>query len=224
MAMNSPGQKKRILVVDDHPVVRRGLMEVLDQDSELAVCGEADDSIGTLRQIEQQRPDAVLVDLTLKDCSGIELTKMIKSQYPSLPVLVLSFHTEGIYVERALRAGAKAYVTKDEPPDKLILAIKRCLNERVYISEEIAGQMLSKFVGGHATTNGCPVDCLTDRELEVFEYIGQGLTTRQISLKLHRSAKTIDSHCANIKSKLKLLNARDLLQHAIEWVQYQRAA
>lgn len=222
MANGKQAEKKKVLVVDDHPVVRRGLVEVIDQDDDLMVCGEAEDAAGAIKAISTLKPDIAVVDITLKDSSGIELTKSIKMQFPDLPVLVLSFHSEGIYVERALRAGAKAYVTKDESPDKLLLALRRSLTERVYVSEEIAGQMLSKFVGGRPGAGGSAVDRLTDRELEVFEYIGQGLTTRQIALKLHRSAKTIDSHCANIKSKLKLMNARDLLQHAIEWVQFQR--
>ena len=163
-----------------------------------------------------------VVDISLKDSSGIELIKDLKVRFPDLLVLVLSMHDESFYAERVLRAGARGYVTKEEATESVIIAIRKLLDGGIYLSDNMASKMLSKFVDGPSEAGGLPVDRLTDRELEVFEFIGRGTSTRQIADKLHLSIKTIESHRENIKRKLKLDNATELLQHAVKWVQIEQ--
>ena len=185
----------------------------------MEVVGEAEDAPEALEVIEKIHPDIVLVDISLKETSGIELIKDIHIRYPRLPVLVLSMHQESFYAERVLRAGAKGYVTKEEATEKVVAAIRQVLAGQIYLSDRMASKMLSKLVEGRPGSDALSVERLSDRELEVFECIGQGLTTRQISTRLNRSVKTVESHRANIKRKLKLQNATELLQYAVQWVQ-----
>ncbi len=215
--------KTRIAIIDDHPIVRQGLSELICHQSEFIVCGEAEDAPSALRMVEASRPDVAIVDISLKDSSGIELIKDLKVRFPKILILVLSMHDESFYAERVLRAGARGYVTKEEATECVITAIRKLLDGGIYLSELMASRMLSKFVEGPSDAGGLPVDRLTDRELQVFELVGRGISTRQIAQKLHLSIKTVESHRENIKRKLKLDNATELLQHAVKWVQIEQS-
>jgi DNA-binding NarL/FixJ family response regulator len=212
----------RVLLVDDHPVVRQGLAQLINGESDMEVCGQAESASEALKAIKQDEPDAAVVDISLKDSNGIELIKDLKVRHPQLPVLVLSMHDESFYAERCLRAGARGYITKEEAIETVLTAIRRVLSGDLYLSENMASKMLSVFVSGGRSAAGSDVERLSDRELEVFELIGLGYQTREVAERLHLSVKTIDSHRANIKRKLGLANATELLQHAIQWVQCER--
>jgi len=212
-------KKAKVLLVEDHPIVRHGLVQLIDAQGDLSVCGEAESAPDALEAIGKSKPDVVIVDISVKGANGIKLIKDIKARCPDLPVLVLSMHEESLYAERALRAGAKGYVMKQEATETLLTAIRRVLGDDIWVSDEIAARMLRKFVDrGNPVLLG-PMDSLSDRELEVFEFIGRGLGTRQIAAKLELSVKTVESYRAHIKQKLSLKNAMELVQHAIHWVQ-----
>jgi len=213
-----PLEKRGVLIVDDHPIVRQGLAQLIDQEHDLHVCGQAEDAHEAMRAIRELNPDLAIVDISLKDTSGIELSKDIKVRHPGLPVLILSMHDEGIYAERALRAGARGYVMKQEATERVVTAIRRVLSGEVYVSESVAAKMVSKLVAGPAQSGGSPVDRLSDRELEVFRLIGAGYGTREMAEKLHLSVKTIETYRAHIKEKLDLVDANELLRTAINWV------
>jgi DNA-binding NarL/FixJ family response regulator len=213
--------RARILIVDDHPIVRQGLTELINHESDLFVCGEAEDAHQAMGAIRTLGPDMVIVDISLKETSGMELIKDIKFQYPDLLVLALSMHDESLYAERALRAGAKGYVMKQEATEKVVTAIHKVLGGQVYVSESMAGKMVRKLVGGGSESGTSPIDRLSDRELEVFLLIGRGHGTRQIAEKLHLSIKTIETYRAHIKEKLNLADAAELLQYAIQWTSSQ---
>lgn len=215
-------RKTRVFVVDDHPVVRQGLKLLVDHEPDMEMIGQAESAADALRQIASSIPDVVIADVSLKDSSGIELVKDLHVRFPDLPVLILSMHDESLYAERVLRAGARGYVMKDEATDKVIVALRHILKGELYLSAAMASKMLSKFVEGRSGTGGLPMERLSDRELEVFEFIGQGLGTRQIAERLGLSIKTVEAHRESIKKKLKLPDATALLQHAIHWVQYER--
>ncbi|QNN25333.1 response regulator transcription factor [Planctomycetales bacterium ZRK34] len=218
------GQDVRILIADDHPIVRRGLVELLEQESDFQIVAEVESGQQTMRALREQPVDLSIVDLSLKDISGIELIKQIKAQYEDMPVLVLSMHDETIYANRALRAGAAGYIMKQEGTEKLIEAIRIVLSGDVYVSSRMTGRLLSRMIGRDDPVGETPADCLSDRELEVFELLGQGLGTRQIAQRLHVSIKTIESHRERIKQKLKLANANELVQHATQWVMRETGA
>ena len=211
-----------VLIVDDHPIVRQGLAQLIDQEDDLHVCGQAEDAHEAMRAIRELSPDMVVVDISLKDTSGIELIKDIKVRCPDLPVLTLSMHDEGVYAERAMRAGARGYIMKQEATERVVTAIRRVLSGEVYVSEGMAAKMVSKLVAGPAQTGGSPVDRLSDRELEVFRLIGTGYGTREMAEKLHLSIKTIETYRAHIKDKLDLIDANELLRTAITWVNAER--
>jgi DNA-binding NarL/FixJ family response regulator len=216
------GAKKnptRILIVDDHPLMRQGIGQLINAEKEMIVCGEAEDANKAIDAIATTKCDIAIIDISLKGSSGIELLKNIKVRYPKLPVLVLSMHDEAVYAQRALRAGASGYIMKQEGAEKVLIAVRKILNGEVYVSERLGARMLNQLVGGRATLAGSPIDALSDRELEVFGLIGQGHGTRPIAEKLHLSVKTIESHRAHIKEKLNLKNATELVHHAIQWVQ-----
>ncbi len=219
----SAAEPVRLLLVDDHPVVRKGLAQLIDGESDMAVCGEAETATEALAIVRQTEPDLAIIDISLKDSSGIELIKDLRARYPRLPVLVLSMHDESFYAERCLRAGAMGYVTKEEATETVLTAVRRILSGDLYLSEKMASKMLSVFVSGGRNSSGSSIDRLSDRELEVFELIGRGLPTREVAEKLHLSVKTIESHRANIKRKLNLSNATELLQRAIQWVEVERS-
>jgi DNA-binding NarL/FixJ family response regulator len=210
-------KKHRILLVDDHPIVRQGLGLLIDREPDLCVCGESDGSRSAFHAVTTLRPDLVVLDISLSGPDGLDVLKEIRSKTGSLPVLILSMHDESVYAERALRAGANGYIMKQEATEKVLVAIRRILQGEIYLSERLTNAMLHQFVHGTASARVSPVLGLTDRELEIFRLIGEGHSTRQIANELHLSVKTIESHQAHIKEKLALRNARELVQHAIEW-------
>jgi len=211
--------KRRVFLVDDHPLVREWLTTLIDQQKDLVVCGEAEDAPQALRAIEDLQPDVAVVDVTLASGSGIELVKDVRRLAPNIAVVVLSMHDEALYAERALRAGARGYVMKRETTKKIIIAIRDVLEGRLYVSEEFRTSMAEKFIDGKA--GGSPVDQLSDRELEVFRRLGQGQDTRRISEALGISIKTVQVYCARIKEKLNLANATELLREAMRWWESQ---
>lgn len=216
------GAKKnptRILIVDDHPLLRKGVAQLINTEKDMVVCGEAEDAHKALAAIGTTKCDVAIIDISLGGTSGIELLKNIKVRYPKLLVLVLSMHDESVYAQRALRAGAAGYIMKQEATEKVLVALRKILNGEVYLSERLGNKMLNTLVGGRTSLNGSPIEELSDRELEVFGLIGQGHGTRPIAEKLHLSVKTIESHRAHIKEKLNLKNATELVHHAIQWVQ-----
>ena len=218
--MATSAQKKTqstILLVDDHPIVRQGLDEMIDQQPDVCVCGTAEDVHKALDSVEKYKPDLVIADISLKGSNGIELLKNIKIRYPRMLVLVLSMHDESLYAVRALRAGAAGYIMKQEATEKVLTAIRQVLQGEIYLSERMEKKMMHQLVGGRTARTGSPIEDLSDRELEVFGLIGQGHGTRQIAEELHLSIKTIESHRAHIKEKLNLKNATELVQHAIQW-------
>jgi DNA-binding NarL/FixJ family response regulator len=212
-------QKKRVMIVEDHPVFRHGLMQLVNQQPDLVACGEADNTHSALALVASLKPDMAIVDLALKKSLGIELIKDIKVQHPSLPVLVLSMHDETLYTERALRAGARGYIMKDEPVDEILLAIRRVVTGRIYLSHDMGTKLLSPLVNGGVGVSHSPVDRLSDRELEVFQLLGKAYETRQIAETLRVSVKTVESYREHIKVKLNLENSTQLIRRAVEWVQ-----
>jgi len=212
----------KIVVVDDHPIMRQGLAQLVEQEKDMMICGAAEDANQALKMIRSTRPDVAIVDLSLKGTNGIELIKNIRAQYPNLLVLVLSMFDESLYAERALRAGARGYIMKAEASETIITALRKVMAGEVYLSRNMSSKMLHKLVGGQQTDNSSDsIESLTDRELEVFRLIGQGKTTRQIADELYLSVKTIESYRSHIKDKLDLANATELVQHAIQWVYSQ---
>jgi DNA-binding NarL/FixJ family response regulator len=210
-------QKIKIILVDDHPLVREWLTNLIHQQPDLIVCGEAETATIALKLIASTKPDIAIVDISLKDSSGIELIKNIKASYGGVAVIVLSMHDERLYAERALRAGARGYIMKRETTKNVIAAIRRVLEGKLYLSERLASLFAEKFVDGAALTFGSPIEQLSDRELEVFQLLGEGYETRQVAESLHVSMKTVQVYCARIKEKLKLANATELLREAIRW-------
>jgi DNA-binding NarL/FixJ family response regulator len=206
-----------IVLVDDHPLMREGLAEVLSREPDLQVCGEAEDRVQALSVIKATKPDLVIVDLALKNSHGLELIKDIAALYPKLRTLVVSMHDEFVNAERVLRAGASGYITKQEATTKILQAVRCVLAGEVYLSERAALQIATKSAGRSRSGSGLTVDGLTDRELQVFEMIGQGLSTRQIAEKLNLDVSTIETYRARIKDKLNLRDSVELLQYAIRW-------
>jgi len=218
MRVKTEEAKAKVFLVDDHPLVREWLSQLIEREQDLAVCGEAEDTQEALEKIEQTRPDIVVADISLKNTHGLELVKDLQARLPSLPVLVLSMHDESLYAERVLRAGAKGYITKQEATKKILQAVRQVLNGQIYISEKMASRMVHKMVLGRTASPQSPIERLTDRELEVFQLIGRGQGTRRIAEELHLGVKTVESYRARIKEKLKLEDGTQLLQHAIQWV------
>lgn len=208
----------RVLIVDDHPIVRQGLVQLLNGESDFVVCGEADSARKAMGAIAELKPDLVIVDVVLQGSNGIELIKNIIAQWPDLPILVLSMHDESLYAERALRAGAKGYVMKQEATEELTGALRRILNGQIYVSEELKNKMMRQAIDRKATEDASPIGMLSDRELEVLHLIGQGHGTRQIAEELNLSVKTIESHRAHIKEKLNLKTAPEMVCFAVNWV------
>ena len=209
--------KSRVFVVDDDPIVRHGLTLLINRESDLTVCGEAEATHTAMLAVAPAKPDIVIVDVSLNRPGGLDLLKDVRMRHPDLPVLILSMHDESIYAERALRAGAQGYIMKHEATDKLLVAIRRILHREIYVSEHIANRMLQRYIGSRGIGRPSSIADLTDRELEVFRLIGEGHSTRRIAEELHISVKTVESYQAHIKEKLSLRNARELVQHAIEW-------
>ncbi|MHC4662717.1 MAG: response regulator transcription factor [Planctomycetota bacterium] len=212
--------KKQIYIVDDHPFFRKGLAQYLEEERDFTICGEAGDAVTALEQLPDLEPDLIIVDITLKDgMDGLELTKTIYSMWPDILVIVLSMHRELLYAERVLRAGARGYISKEEPPSNVVAAIRKVLDGKLHVSGEMTEHILAKFVKGQPDAGGTPLDCLTNRELEVFRLIGQGFTTKELALKLCISHKTVETHKAKIKDKLDLHSAAELMKFAFNWLQ-----
>jgi DNA-binding NarL/FixJ family response regulator len=209
--------KHRILVVDDHPIIRRGLRQLFGDEPDMEVVGEAEDTTDALEQVKAVDPDLVIVDLSLKSGHGLELIPQIKAKHESVKMLVSSMHDESLFAERVLRAGASGYISKQESPSELIKAIRQVLRGEIYLSSRMANRILGRIVGGE-TLEKDPIGGLSDRELQVFEMIGQGLRTKQIAQKLDLSPKTIEAHREKIKAKLNLKNGAELSRHATQWV------
>jgi DNA-binding NarL/FixJ family response regulator len=211
-----PDGKFKILLVDDHPLVREWLASLINQQPDLVICGEAGSAPEALGYLNSQALDLAIVDLSLKESSGLELIKTIRSLHPTVAVIVLSMHDEKHYAERAIRAGARGYVMKRETTKKIIAAIQQVRSGKLGISDEVAALFAERFVDNRPRS-GTPVEELSDRELEVFRLLGQGLDTRSVANSLHISIKTVQAYCARIKDKLNLANATELLREAIRW-------
>lgn len=211
--------KKRVFLVDDHPMVRERLAHLIDQQEDLRVCGEASDAIDALDRICRVRPDIAIVDLSLRASNGLDLIKDLKSRGSDVPVLVLSMHDESLYAERVLRAGAMGYVSKQEATRNILLAIRRVLEGSVYVSPGVAGSLVKRMVGGISPGEASPISRLADRELQVFQLIGRGQGTRKIAESLNLSVKTVESYRARIKEKLQIDDGVKLLQRAVQWVE-----
>ncbi|HEV2211318.1 MAG TPA: response regulator transcription factor [Verrucomicrobiae bacterium] len=209
--------RKRIFLVDDHPLVREWLTNLINQQADLAVCGEAEVAAQALQAITESKPDIAIVDIALKDSSGIELIKDLKQSCADVAVLVLSMHEESHYAERALRAGARGYIMKRETSRKIIGAIRRVIDGEMYVSEDVAAALAARYVKGRTLTERSPAELLSDRELEVFDLLGQGRGTRQIAEVLHVSVKTVQAYCARIKEKLNLASGTELLREAVRY-------
>lgn len=215
--MNETTGKKKILIVDDHSLVRSGLSELLSGEADLDVCGEASDAASAVGLVRETHPDLAVIDIMLKGGSGVELIKQIKALDPSVRMLVSSMHDETLYAERVLSAGAMGYVNKQEPASRVLDAIRQILAGRIFVSERIADRVLRRVGQAAGEPTRTPLDALSDRELEVFTLIGQGLATRQIAERLNLSIKTIDTYREHIKTKLNLDSANELVRSAVAW-------
>lgn len=217
-------QKFKIILVEDHPIVRQGLAQLINHQPGLSVIGEADNAARALELIRASKSDLVILDVSLPKTNGLELIKQIKCEKPHLPMLVISMHDETLYGERALRAGARGYVMKKEPSEKMLLAINRVLKGEIYVSDRMKQKMLHHLISKQAPAeDSSPLDHLSDRELEVFQLLGNGFATRQIAEQLHLSVKTIESYRENLKLKLNLESGAGLIQHAVQWMKSEPA-
>ncbi|KKM79011.1 hypothetical protein LCGC14_1354240 [marine sediment metagenome] len=214
--------KSRIIIVDDHPIVRQGLADLINQEEHLVVCGQVEDAPEAMKAIRELNPDMVIVDISLAGISGVELIKDIKAQHPGLPVLTFSMHEESLYAERALRAGARGYIMKREGTTKIVMAIGKILSGELYVSDAMTAKMMSRMIDSKPAVPASAIEGLSDRELEVFSLLGRGHGTRRISEELHLSLKTIETYRLRIKDKLNLTDAAELLQHAFQWVNDQQ--
>lgn len=211
--------KKKIIIVDDHPLMRKGLAQTLDNEHELQVVGQFDRAEQLLQEHEELNPDLVIVDVSLPGMSGLELVKHLVARDENIKILVVSRHDESLYAERVLRAGAKGYIMKLEASQVLVKAVRKILEGGIYMSDEMSEKLLMGIVKGQKDLTESPIDQLSDRELEVFELTGKGNSTREIANQLHLSIKTVESYRARIKTKLNLENATELMVHAVKWVE-----
>ena len=220
-----PGRNKsaplQLLIVDDHPMMRHGLAQLIDNEGDLKVAAEADTAGQAITLVGRQKFDLALVDISLPDKNGLELIKDLRTLQPALPLLVVSMHDEMIYAERVLRAGARGYIMKQEGGQKFLQAIRHVLAGQVYVSEKMSARILETLSGGPPQSPGSPVRRLSDREFEVFQLIGQGVGTAEIATRLHLSVKTVEVHRANIKQKLNLTTATELVRYAVRWLDAQ---
>jgi DNA-binding NarL/FixJ family response regulator len=210
--------KARVLLVDDHPIVRQGLGQLINEEPDLAIVAEAEDFPQALAAVDASQPDVAIVDISLKDRSGIELIKEIRAKRPELPILVLSMHDESLHAERVLRAGAKGYIMKQEATEQVMNAIRRVLRGEVYLSDRMASRMVNRLVTGPQNAGGSPIERLSDREFEVFQMIGNGVGPSEIAEKLGLSVKTVETHRERIKEKLNLASGSELIRYAMQYV------
>lgn len=215
--------KYKIMIVDDHPLMRKGLALTLTTEGGMDVIAQADSAEAAMDMLENLEPDAAIIDISLPGMSGLELIKHLQVFKPDMKILVVSRHDEALYAERAIRAGARGYVMKLEAGDVIVEAVRRVMNGGIYVSPEINERLLMGMLTGRNTSANSPLELLSDRELEVFELTGHGLTTKEIAERLHLSVKTVESYRARIKTKLDLQNATELMQHAVQWVESANA-
>ncbi len=220
--MKRGDNKKSILIVDDHPMMRQGLAQLVNHEADLVVSCEADNAAQALNLVVARRPDLVLLDISLPDRSGLELIKDIQVFNPLLPILAVSMHDEALYAERVLRAGGRGYIMKQEGGKKLMHAIRHVLGGQIYVSERMSARILEAFSGRRNESASSPVERLSDREFEVFQSLGQGQGTRAIAERLRLSVKTVEVHRANIKRKLALKTGAELVRYAIRWTEAQQ--
>jgi DNA-binding NarL/FixJ family response regulator len=213
--------KTRILIVDDHPIVRQGIAQLINRESDLHVCCEAGDADHAMERMKGCEHDIAIVDISLVGASGIELIQMMRQRGYELPILVMSMHDESLYAERALRAGARGYIMKQEATEKILTAIRQILHGEIYVSDKMRSRMLQRLIDNRADTDASPVANLSNRELEILRMVGQGLGTGAIARELKRSVKTIEAHRANIKDKLGLKTAAELVRFAVQWAENQ---
>jgi DNA-binding NarL/FixJ family response regulator len=208
---------RRVLIVDDHPILRQGLRRVMENEADLAVCGESETVRDARTAIKELNPDVVIADISLKQGDGIELVREVRAHYPQLPILMLSIHDETIYAERMLAAGANGYIMKQAAGDQFLVALRRVLDGGIYVSEAVGTHMIQKFAsdGGYAAAN--PIDRLSNRELQILHMIGKGISTRETAQSLNLSIKTVESHRQRIKRKLNLSTGTQLVQCAVNW-------
>lgn len=211
-------EKKKIYIVDDHPLMRKGMAMTLENSVEFTVCGQSESAEDALSEIPSIKPDACVVDISLPGMNGIELVKNLLAQLPDMKILVVSRHDEELYAERAIRAGAKGYVMKLEAGDVLVTAVRQIMNGGIYLSDKIGSQLIMKIASGQSAGDN-PLEILSDRELEVFELTGKGESTKEIAQRLHVSVKTIDTYRARIKEKMNLKTANELMRRAVQWVE-----
>jgi DNA-binding NarL/FixJ family response regulator len=211
--------RKQIVIVDDHPLMRKGLAQTLETDPSFEVIAQLDRAEELIQRIDDLSPNLVIADVSLPGMSGLELVKHVVSQKPDQKMLVVSRHDESLYAERVIRAGAKGYVMKLEAGEVLLKAVRKVLNGGIYVSDEVSERLLMGMAKGKKEMMESPMEKLSDRELEVFEFTGKGNSTREIAEKLHLSVKTIESYRARIKTKLNLANATELMVHAVKWVE-----
>lgn len=208
----------RVLIVDDHPFMRRGLAQTINDLTEMSVCGEASSRTEGLERVAELNPDLVVVDISLGDGSGIELIKEIKSRWPDIKMLVSSMHDESLFAERAIRAGALGFVNKGESSEVFVDALRKVKDGKIFLSPRMTDYVLNQFASSNDEPNKSRIDSLSDRELEVFELIGRGMITKQIASKLELSPKTVETYREHIKMKLNLNNGTELTRHAVQWV------
>lgn len=214
-------KKTRVLIVDDHPITRSGLAYLINHQPDMVTCCEAQNAAQALEGVIQAKPDLVLTDFTLPDKNGLELIKDIKAVEPELPILVISMHEEWLYAERVLRAGARGYITKEEGGEKLMRAIRHVLSGAIYVSDKMSARILEIFSSGQGGQHRSMIEELSDREFEIFELLGDGLSTQQIADRLHLSMKTVDAHRAKVKAKLKVRTNNELIAYAARWIASQ---
>lgn len=213
-----PSTHTRVFLLDDHPIVRQGISEMINEESDMKICGEASNYQDAMQAVEKLKPDVILVDISLSGSSGLEFLKALKIQHPDVKSLILSMHDETLYAERALREGARGYIMKQEAIEKIMDAVRHVMKGQIYLSDQMMERILEKKYGG-ISVDASPVETLSDRELEVFRMIGEGTSTSSIAKQLHRSVKTIETYRARIKVKLNLKNNMELIRLAMNWVQ-----
>jgi DNA-binding NarL/FixJ family response regulator len=216
-AVATKRRARRALIVDDHPIVRQGLRRLMESEEDLTVCGEVETARDARTAIKELNPDAVIVDISLKQGDGIELVRDVRAHHPQLPILVLSMHDEAIYAERMLSAGANGYIMKQAASEQFLAALRRVLDGGIYVSEAVGNNMIQKFASGGSYISANPIDRLSNRELQILHMIGKGMSTRETANSLNLSIKTVESHRQRIKRKLNLNTGSQLVQYAVNW-------
>ena len=215
---------RRVLIVDDHPIVRQGLRRVMENEDDLTVCGEAETTQDARIAIRELHPDVVIADISLRESDGIELVRHVRAHHPHLPILVLSMHDETIYAERMLAAGANGYIMKHAASEQFLVSLRRVLDGGIYVSEAIGNHMIQKCAAGGAYTSANPIDRLSNRELQILHMVGKGMSTRESAAVLNLSVKTVESHRQRIKRKLNLTTGTQLVQYAVNWFSGRKSA